>query len=113
MLLLTLTLTLMIYALCSVTAAKIWFEIWAGSWIRVKKIDFSKQISEKFRFCHAISQKNSIFSRKFPKNVNIIRQFNFFPARQKLAIYSYFWATYSISLQKSPLSNILPVDDKL
>src|SRR6218665_3041096 len=28
---------------------------------------------------------------------------------QKLAIYSYFWVNYSIYLQKSSLSNILPV----
>jgi len=27
---------------------------------------------------------------------------------QKLVIYSYFWENYSISLQKSPLSKILP-----
>ena len=32
---------------------------------------------------------------------------------QKLAIYSYFWANYSISLQKSPLLNIVPVHDKI
>jgi len=56
-----------------------------------KKIDFSGQISDKFRFF-----------RQFHK------KFRF--SRQKLAIYmySYFWANYYISLQKSLLSNILP-----
>ena len=45
-----------------------------------KNFDFSRKISEKFRF-----------------------------SRQKLAIYSYSWANYSIALQKSPLLNIFPV----
>jgi len=65
------------------------------SWIRVKKIDFSRQIFENFDF----------FSGPFTQKVWFFRQ--------KLVIYSYFWANYSISLQKSPLSNILPVHDKL
>src|SRR6218665_1524840 len=30
-------------------AASIWFDIW-GSWIRVKKFDFSRQISDKLDF---------------------------------------------------------------
>src|SRR6218665_2809238 len=34
-------------------------------------------------------------------------------SRQKLLIYSDFWANYSISFQKSPLSNILPVHDNI
>jgi len=42
---------------------------------------------------------------------NFTKKFRFF--RQKLAIDSYFWANYSISLQKSPLSNILPVHHKI
>jgi|SRR6218665_3439752 len=62
-----------------------------GSWIRVlKRIDFSRQIFRKI----------STFSGN-------LKKFIFFT--QKLAIYSYFWANYCISLQKSPLSNILPV----
>jgi len=82
------------------TAASIWFEIWE-SWIRVKKsifpdkfpknfdlfldnftqkIRFSRQISEKFRYYKAISQELRF-------------------SREKLAIYSYFWANYSMSLQ--------------
>jgi len=69
-----------------------------------KKIDFSGQISKKFRF----------FSGNFIQNFNfswqISEKYRFF--RQKLAIYSYFWANYSISLQKSPPSNILPVHDQ-
>jgi len=60
-----------------------------------KKFDFSRQIFENFDFFQALSYKN----------------FDFF--MQKLVIYSYFWANYSISLQNSPLSNILPVHDKL
>src|SRR6218665_3872987 len=128
-------------------------------------MDFSGQISEKFRFFQVISLKTSIFKVKFPKNFDILRQFSkisrfsreisekfrffqelsqknqFFGAhlrristfrqfhkkfrfsrqisqkyrfsRQQLAICSYFWANYSISLQKSPLSNILPVHDNI
>ena len=76
-----------------------------GSWIRVKKSIFSRQISEKFRFFQAFSRKISDFSWQ------IFEKFQFFPAifkkfrfsRQKLLIYSYFWANYSISLQKSSL----------
>ena len=60
-----------------------------------KKIDFSRQIFENFDFFQALSHNF----------------FYFF--RQKLVICSYFWANYSTSLQKSPLSNILPVHDKL
>ena len=51
---------------------------------------------------------------------NIMEIFDFFRkyykirfSRQKLLIYSDFWVNYSISLQKSPLSNILPVHDKI
>src|SRR6218665_1637304 len=77
-----------------------------GSWIRVKKIqffhagkfsknfDFFRQISEKFRFFNQLETKFRI-------------------SRHKLAIYSYILANYSIYLQKSSLSNILPVHDKI
>src|SRR6218665_3800328 len=51
-----------------------------------KKIDFSRQIFENLDFFQALSHTN----------------FHIF--RQKLVIYSCFWANYSISLQKSPLS---------
>jgi len=96
-----------------------------------KKNPFSRQIFEKFRFLQAISQKISDFPGKFLKisifSRQIFEKFRFFQAnfqkisifsgnfftfrfsRQKLLIYCYFWANYSISLQKSPLSNILPV----
>jgi len=54
--------------------------------------------------------------RQFHKQFRVFRQTFpndlFFPFIQtKLAIYSYFWANYSISLQKSLLSDIglLPV----
>jgi len=93
-------------------AASIWFEIWEdrGSG------------STKFRlFFQANFREISIFSGNFTKNFDFSRQifekFRFFHAifetfrfsRQKLLIYSYFWPDYSISLQKSPISNILPV----
>ena len=101
-----------------------------------QNFDFSRQISEKFRIFQAISRKMSIipgkflknfkffqahlwkisiFSGNFSNNFDFFRQFlkNFDFSRQKLLIYSYFWANYSISLQKSPLSNILPVHDKI
>src|SRR6218665_846017 len=70
-----------------------------------KKIDFSSQICEKFQFFSGNFIQNSDFSWQ------ISEKYRF--SRQKLAIYSYFWANYSISLQKSPLSNILPVHDKI
>ena len=60
--------------------------------------------------------KISIFPRKFPrKKIIFFRLFHkkFLLSRQKLAIYSYFWPDYSISLQKSPLSNMLPVHYKI
>src|SRR6218665_3154355 len=93
-------------------AASIWFEIW-GSWIRVKKISILQAISQKLRFFQANFWKISTFSCIFLKNYDIlgIKKNRF--SRQKLLIYSYFWANYSISLQKSSLSNILPVHDKI
>src|SRR6218665_2619398 len=60
-------------------------------------------------------QKISLFTGKFPKNFDFLRQFHnkFRFSWQKLDIYSYFWANYSISRQKSPLSKIFPVHDKI
>jgi len=58
-----------------------------------KKFDFSRKISENFDFF-----------REFKKN-----RFS----RQNLVIYNYYWTNYYISLQKSTLSNIGPVHDKL
>src|SRR6218665_847657 len=46
-----------------------------------------------------------------PKNFDLITSFSVY--LDKMAIYSYFLANYSISLQKSSLSNILPVHDKV
>src|SRR6218665_3281890 len=116
------------------SATSIWFEIW-GSWIQVKKIRFSRQIYEKFQFFQAISQKirffqanfreistfssnftkNSIFPGKFSKNSDISRQFfkNFdFPG--KTCSFTAISGQISlIALQKSPLSNILPIHNKI
>jgi len=60
---------------------------------------------KKIRFFHANFTKDFNFSGNFTK------RFRF--SRQRLAIYSNFWANYFISLQKSPLSNMLPVHDKI
>src|SRR6218665_2653150 len=74
---------------------------------QLKKIDFRRETFKKLLFF----QENLIFSGKFLKNFNFFRQFvkKKLISRQKFLIYSYFWANYSISLQKSPLLNILPV----
>jgi len=68
------------------------------------KFRFFKANFEKFRFFQANFWRISIFFRQFKKN-----RFS----RQNLLIFSYFWENYSISLQKPPLSNILPVHDKI
>ena len=90
-----------------------------------QNFNFSRQISKKFSFFQSVSQKIfrffqanfwkiSIFSGKFLKNrffQAILKKIWF--STQKLLLCSYFWANYSISLQKSPLLNILPVHDKI
>jgi len=89
-----------------------------------KKFRFFRKISEKFRFLRQIFKKNrffqanfwkiSNFSGKFWKNFKFFRQFKKNPIFQaKLLISSYFWVNYSISLQKSPLSNIFSVHDTI
>src|SRR6218665_184508 len=45
-----------------------------GSWIRVKNVDFYRQISEKFQFFQAILQKNIKFSRQISGNFDFFRQ---------------------------------------
>src|SRR6218665_911343 len=45
------------------TTASIWFEIWGGSWIRVKK----------FRFLQANFRKISIFSGNFTKEYRVLQ----------------------------------------
>src|SRR6218665_1591252 len=83
--------------------------------------------SKNFRFFQANFREISIiffwqfhkkflfFQANFPKNFDFFRHFYkiFRFSRQNLPIYSYFWANYSRSLQKSPLLNILPVHDKI
>src|SRR6218665_2332638 len=88
--------------------ASIWIEIW-GSWIQVKKNSiFTDKFPIKVDFCRKFHKKID-FPGKFPKTFDFFRQLkkNLF-SRQKLAIYSYLWANYCISHQKSPLLNILP-----
>src|SRR6218665_437186 len=75
--------------------------------ISQNNFDLSRQISEDFDFCQAISSKKLNFPGK---NFGMTP----FPFIQtKLVIYSYFWPNYSISLQRSLLSNILPVHDQI
>jgi len=51
-------------------AASIWFETWGVVDPGQQNLDFSRQISEKFRFFQAISRKISTFPGKFMKNFN-------------------------------------------
>ena len=85
-----------------------------GSWIRVNKISiFPGKFLRNFDLFQAISKIISIVPGNLSKNFIFsgnLRKNRF--SRQKLLIYSYFWANYFISLQKSPLSNILPVHNK-
>jgi len=81
-----------------------------------KKTRFSMQIFEKFRFFQAISHNKFDFPGKFTKNFDFLGNFTKkfeFPGIIGYLAYSYFWANYSISLQKSPLSNMLPVRNKI
>src|SRR6218665_485839 len=103
------------------TSASIWFEIWgvvdpdqnnfdfsrqisekfrlAYTCNFTENIDFSRQIPEKFRFLQAISLKTFEFSRQISEKCRFLRKFKKFRFfRQKLAIYSYLLANYSISL---------------
>src|SRR6218665_1895814 len=93
------------------------------------KNQFSRQISEKFRFfpgnftkdfdlSRQISEKFDFFSGNFTKSF-------YFPGKDfRMTSFSVYpdkighlqllqWANYSISIQKSPLSDILPVHDKI
>jgi|SRR6218665_210157 len=98
-----------------------------------KNLNFSCQISEKFRFFRQFHKKDFDFPGKLLKNFDIFsgnftQKIDFsgkhfritfftpkFPFIQtKLAIYSYFRTNYySISLQSLTLSNILSVHDKM
>src|SRR6218665_2618037 len=92
------------------SAASIWFEKWGvvdpGEKISIfsgnltKIIDFSRQISEKFRFFQVILQNKFDFSRQISQKFRFLGNFTKkIPfSRQQLAIYSYFWVNYSISL---------------
>jgi len=55
------------------TAASIWFEIWGVVDPGKQNFDFSRHISEKFRFFSGNFTKNSIFPGKFVKNFDIYR----------------------------------------
>src|SRR6218665_2787284 len=78
-----------------------------------KKFDFLGHFTKSFDFLRKFA-KICIFSGNLKKSIfsrQISEKFRF--SRHKLAICSYFWANYSISLQKSPLSNILTVHGKI
>src|SRR6218665_3964610 len=78
-------------------AASIWFEIWGVVDPGQKISIFPGKLPKTFDFSGNFT-KHRFFQANFRKN-------SFFQA--KLAIYRYFWANYSTSLQKSSLSNIL------
>src|SRR6218665_623830 len=83
-------------------------EIW-GSWIRVKKISISTgKFPKNLNFFRQFYKRISSFAGKFPKILIFSGNKKIDFPSQKKSIYSYLWANYSISLQKSPLSNILP-----
>jgi len=65
---------------------------------------FFRQIYEKFRFFQEMSKQKSIFPKKSEK-------FRFFG--QFYWLFTAISGQYSISLQKSPLSNTLPIHDKI
>src|SRR6218665_3538712 len=93
------------------SAASIWFEIWG---LRVNKISFFQANFREISIFSGNLTKKFDFSRQIFRKFRVFRQLKKIGfSRQKLLIYSYFWANYSISLQKSPLSNILPVHDKI
>src|SRR6218665_2256380 len=60
------------------SAASIWFEIWGvvPPWIRVKKFQFLQANFRKISISSGnFTQKNSIFSGKFPKKFRFFRIF--------------------------------------
>jgi len=79
----------------------------------LRNFDFFRQFHKNLQFSQANVWKNSIFQANFWNISNFAGKFkkSIDFSRQKLLIYSNFWANYSTSLQKSPLSNILPVHD--
>src|SRR6218665_29887 len=90
-------------------AASILFEIW-GSWILVKKFHSPGKFPKNFNFQTISQSKIRFFQanfRKIKKKLDVLGKYWLYTA------IGYFWANYSISLQKSPLSNILPVHNKI
>src|SRR6218665_549630 len=73
-----------------------------GSWIRVKKIDFYRQIFENFQFFQAILQKNIEFFRQISENFDFVRQLKKFDLpSKKLSIYRYTSGQIILFLFKS------------
>src|SRR6218665_3267740 len=67
---------------CRRIVASIWFEIWGGSWIRVKNFDSSRKVSESFDFFHGnFTHKIRFFQVNFRKisiySGNFTKKFNF------------------------------------
>ena len=85
-------------------------------WLSISDSTLRRQSGLKSGVVHP-SRKNFNFWVNFTKKSVFqtkISEWPLFPFKQsKLAIYSYFWAYYYISIQKSPLSNILPVHDTI
>src|SRR6218665_3819428 len=80
------------------SAASIWFEIW-GSWIRVKKILFSRQIHQIFRFfSRQIFTKFRFSVQKFPNDLFSHLLLNFRLSRQISHLQLLFWENDLISL---------------
>src|SRR6218665_2050236 len=80
--------------ICRAPAASIWFEIWGVLDPDQNSFDFYRKISKKIDFF-----------MQFHKKIRF--------SRQKLVIYSNFCENYTISIQRSLLSNILPVHDNM
>ena len=96
-----------------------------GSWIRVKQIrffpanfrknlDFYRQISEKSIFSGNFT-KDSIFPNKFPKSFDFVQANSqkFLISQAKIAHLQLLLGKLFYFSSKSPLSNMLPVHDKI
>ena len=96
-----------------------------GSWIPVRKISifqanfkknrfFPGNFTQKIRFSKQVSEEIGFLSGNFIKKFDFpgknfrITTFSVYPDKIDHLQLLYFWTNYSMSLQKPPLSNILP-----